>query len=82
MNLSRIKSENGYWRVIVFDHSNNPIGEFFASKNLDPRTNREYPFDITFESPRYDEVMSAILIQSKTIQTWLSNVRENNNLKL
>ncbi len=82
MKLIKIQTDNSDWKVVVFDHSDNPVGEFYASKNLDPRTNREYPFDITFESPRYDEVMSAILIQSKTIQTWLSNVRENNNLKL
>jgi hypothetical protein len=82
LKLIKIQTDNSDWKVVVFDHSDNPVGEFYASKNLDPRTNREYPFDITFESPRYDEVMSAILIQSKTIQTWLSNVRENNNLKL
>jgi hypothetical protein len=67
---------------VVFDHSDNPVGEFYASKNLNGNTNKDSSFDITFESPRYDEVMSAILIQSKTIQTWLSNVRTNNNLKL
>lgn len=82
MKLIKIQTDNSDWKVVVFDHSGNPVGEFYASKNPNGNTNRDFPFDITFESPRYDEVMSAILIKCKTIQTWLSNVMTNNNLKL
>lgn len=82
MKLNRIHLETLSWRVVVFDYSDNPIGEFFASKNLDPSTNREYPFNITFESPKYDEVMSTVLLKQEIINDWLAQEKVINPLPI
>ena len=70
MKLNKIQIDNFEWRVVVFDHSENFVGEFFASRNLNEDTNRDFPFNITFESPRYDEVMSEVLHRQDEIQDW------------
>jgi hypothetical protein len=72
LKLIKIQTDNSDCKVVVFDHSGNPVGEFYASKNLDPSTNREYPFNITFESPKYDEVMSTVLLKQEIINEWLA----------
>ncbi len=82
MNLWRIKSENSDWRIVVFDDSKNPIGEFFASINSDVKSNRDFPFNITFESPKYDEVMSTMLLKQEIINDWLVQERAINALTI
>jgi hypothetical protein len=73
LKLRKIQFENGHWEVVVFDHSENSVVEFFASKNLNEKTNRDFPFDITFESPKYDEVMSIVLQKEDDIDNWLAH---------
>ncbi len=67
---------------MVFDHSDNPVGEFYASKNPNGNTNRDFPFDITFESPRYDEVMSSVLLKQDVISNWLADELASNPFTL
>jgi hypothetical protein len=82
LKLIKIQTDNSDWKALVFDQSDNPVGEFYASKNLDPRTNREYPFDITFESSKYDELMAKILDKQDDIQDWLVDVHSAEKLFL
>lgn len=82
MKLRKIQLENGHWKVVVFDHSENSVGEFFASKNLNEKTNRDFPFDITFESPKYDELMAKVLKQQDIINYWLTDNQSNNPLPI
>ena len=67
---------------MVFDHSDNPVGEFYASKNPNGNTNRDFPFDITFESPRYEEVMSSVLLKQDVISNWLADELASNPFTL
>jgi hypothetical protein len=67
---------------VVFDYSDNYIGEFFVSKNIDTNSNREYPFSITFESPKYDEVMSTVLLKQDIINDWLVQEQAINPLTI
>ena len=82
MKLRKIQFENGHWKVVVFDHSENSVGEFFASKNINEKTNRDFPFDITFESPKYDELMAKVLKQQDIINYWLTVNQSNNPLPI
>lgn len=74
MKLIKIQTDNSGWKVVVFDHSDKPVGEFYASKNPNGNTNRDFPFDITFESSKYDELMAKILDKQDDIQDWLVDV--------
>ncbi len=82
MKLIKIQTDNSDWKVVVFDHSDNPVGEFYASKNPNGNTNRDFPFDITFESPRYDEVMSSVLLKQDVISNWLADELASNPFTL
>ena len=82
MKLIKIQTDNSDWKVVVFDHSDNPVGEFYASKNPNGNTNRDFPFDITFESPKYDEVMSTVLLKQEIINDWLVQERAINPLTI
>lgn len=82
MKLRKIQFENGHWEVVVFDHSENSVGEFFASRNLNAETNRDFPFNITFESPKYDELMAKVLKQQDRINYWLTDNQSNNPLPI
>ena len=63
---------------MVFDYTDNPVVEFYASKNTNGNTNRDFSFDITFESPRYDEAMSDVLMKQDIVQVWLADVKATN----
>lgn len=67
---------------MVFDHSENSVGEFFASKNLNEKTKRDFPFDFIFESPKYDELMAKVLKQQVRIKYWLADNQSNDPLTL
>ena len=82
MKLRKIQIDNSDWKVVVFDHSENSVGEFFASKNINEKTNRDFPFDITFESPKYDELMAKVLKQQDIINYWLTVNQSNNPLPI
>jgi hypothetical protein len=82
LKLIKIQTDNSDWKVVVFDHSDNPVGEFYASKNPNGNTNRDFPFDITFESPRYDEVMSSVLLKQDVISNWLADELASNPFTL
>jgi hypothetical protein len=82
LKLIKIQTDNSDWKVVVFDHSDNPVGEFYASKNPNGNTNRDFPFDITFESPKYDELMAKILDKQDDIQDWLVDVHATEKLFL
>ena len=82
MKFIKIQTNNSDWKVVVFDHSDNPVGEFYASKNPNGNTNRDFPFDITFESPRYEEVMSSVLLKQDVISNWLADELASNPFTL
>jgi hypothetical protein len=82
LKFIKIQTNNSDWKVVVFDHSDNPVGEFYASKNPNGNTNRDFPFDITFESPRYEEVMSSVLLKQDVISNWLADELASNPFTL
>ncbi len=82
MKLIKIQTDNSDWKVVIFDHSDNPVREFYASKNPNGNTNKDFPFDITFESPKYDELMAKILDKQDDIQDWLVDVHATEKLFL
>jgi hypothetical protein len=82
LKLIKIQTDNSDWKVVVFHHSDNPVGQFFASKNPNGNTNKDFPFDITFKSPKYDELMAKILDKQDDIQDWLVDVHATEKLFL
>ena len=81
MRLKRIKTENA-WRLVVFDHSDNHVGEFFVSENSEGGMNGDFPFNFTFESPEYDRVMIDVLRKQEIINDWLADNDALNTLDI